>query len=1808
MKNIMKAMLRVLSTLAVLWLVFAMVPAGAFVSADDVLLSSFTVTVQGDSSVSSNVEGAEVTLTAGDRDPVTAITDEEGKAVFSIAEENAVVRGANYNYTVKAAGYATVRSEAVGETLTARYYGANIIDISDYLDSEAPVINSVSKDPDTAWTKGSVEITVNAEDNFEIESYNFDGSDKWQEENTYKVEENCTLTIRVKDSAGNIASQQLVISNIDKSVPVINNVLLTPSSETSENVTIEVVAHKDRVGAVLSYSFDGGETWGLSKLLESDKNQVFSAGKIMVKDDVGNEISYINEVRVDKINKASPVIDSIEFDVVELTNGAVTITVNASCDFTEGYNGSKDLFYRFGSDKEWQTDNRFVVTENQTFDAGEIQVRTVAWNITESGSSVAVENIDTDPPSIEDIEVMNSDGEVGGWDAESNTVSFCVPKESIKKVWFQTTNSAVDSSAAALTATDSIYSFKVTENGTYYLYALDVAGNLREAVPVYVNTIDKTAPVLYSPIKNPNTEWHNGAVGINVTGTDAQTTGDTNGSGISSVVYSCEYNSYKEALENDSLLHATFDPASDSYRISTPDEAMIKTYYIWAIDGVGHISNTVSTQVKIDKNAPVNPTVSYVKDADKGFVKEVVNVLTFGLFFKDSVTVEIGAEDKESGIAKYQYQLVPVGESINEDEWIDIETKEESAEFTVPYQDFKGKLYIRVWDAAGNVTEAITDTANGSVIVMDNKSVGAPAVSVNDKLSTEWTGSWINSDAVIIVSGAEFIAGVDYYEYRIDYKDPDIENLDWTIMPETDGTVAHVEEGTVANKLTIDEDFNAELYFRAVSNTRVLGASSDVVSVKVQKSAPDNATCSLAPTNGRDMYGRDTGWYVGSYEAPNLRIIEPETNSYAAPASTYYKLWNVTLGQNEAGASEVLFTGVQPSFSADGIYGVKIWTVDAAGNSCDTDDIIVINEIKIATSAPTDLDITSAGVSLVASDQDTVVFNTFINSSFKIDLEAKFGISGTGSLYYQKVRTAAQYNPTGSWTPYNKADKISVEPGDKFIIYLRAEDSAGNYTIVHTNGIILDDQPPEVEFGAPELSIAAPSPAKENGFFNGDVLVKLSAEDPRYQGSVRDDVNGTYSGLSSVTYRIIADGVETKSTTVLFPISGGDYVVDEDGLIKAWSGNITVSAVDNNSNNVVVEVTAVDNAGNSRVTRTEEGAIKIDVTKPIINISYKNNQGDSQSNGKDVYFNADRVATISITERNFRAEDAVIVVTRDGVRLATVCDWQLTNPGTGNGDDRTHEAKIVYKDDGAYTFSIEYTDVAGNESEPIIYAAGTVAPERFVVDQTPPQIVVSYNNNSALNGKYFNNSRSLTITVTERNFDPARVNLTRTASLDGSSLSLQNDLKWKNLGNDKYSVTLENSRDGDYIFDVNMTDMAGNKNSSVKYGDSVAPNNFTIDTKFETLTIAGVENGRAYTNGVVPSIRFEDINFDRHEIKLTRTVWGERNVDVTRRFVPNVNLTNKGGSVTISGIEKIQENDGIYTLSVVAYDKAGNNKSANITFTINAFGSVYMFNDDLIALQDGYVNSVKTPLVITEYNPNRLVEDSLNIEITCDGVPIRDVDYTVDPEITDKVTTSNSGWYEYNYIIDPSNFVDAGGNPIDGVYKIAVSSRDEADNTPESTNYSDKIILFCIDNVAPEIVSITGLSSRVINQTSVNVGFEIFDAIGLKSVKVYVNNMEVKSFTSFDNIGSFRGSFTLGQGVNQKIRIVAEDKAGNITDTDDKNYVDRFPFERTVTVSTNFFVRWYANTPAFVGSIGSTGVVGGAIWFVMTKRTRKLFG
>lgn len=773
----------------------------------------------------------------------------------------------------------------------------------------------------------------------------------------------------------------------------------------------------------------------------------------------------------------------------------------------------------------------------------------------------------------------------------------------------------------------------------------------------------------------------------------------------------------------------------------------------------------------------------------------------------------------------------------------------------------------------------------------------------------------------------------------------------------------------------------------------------------------------------------------------------------------------------------------------------------------------------------------------------------------------------------------------------------TINTDSRFVVYIKITDMAGWSSYISTDGLILDKQKAELDIFSPVITL---EPAREpkNGIYkDGDEIgIKVAVTDPA------EGRNGRFSGLKGVTYRVVNRKTGQNNPTqqgTLYTFSSAHSTPTWEDLLAAahWEPDngdgvaFKVDSILNNSNEIIVEVTAEDNAGNIT---TETLPLMIDITAPKIAVSYDNNNFSA-----DGFFSASRKATVTVTERNFDQNAVEVSVTNSKGVIPVLSAWKQISKGTGNGDDATWAATILYDAEGDYTFDVTCTDLAGNEMEDRVNYGDSASPTKFTIDKTFAVISVRYNNNDVSHDKYFKAPRTATVEITEHNFSVDRVAFTITAALDGKPVAVPG-ASWTH-NDDVHTATIVYTEDADYSFKVTVTDLAGNLTGAVNYGDSKAPEDFTVDKTIAKPVITGVANGSSYREEAVPNISFSDVNYDSYEVLLTRTRKDEIGVDVTSQFIDRIEVNEKGGARSFDTFERKVENDGIYTLTVGMEDKAGNKGSQSVTFTVNRFGSVYEYGDYLVSLIKGggaYVEAVDDDLVLTEYNPNRLIADSLNIEITLDGRSI-EAKYSADPVPNESVGVGESGWYQYRYAISKDNFTD------DGIYRITLSSKDEAQNTPESTpdNSTDEkgksvvdTIQFRVDDTPPEITNITGLEKKIINEQSVDVKYTVYDAIGLKSVTVYLDGGKADTVTEFDDMNNFSGTFTISEdSAEQAVRILVEDKAGNTTDTDrfgkkdeDGNAVPMptYAFNGTVTVSTNFFVRWYANKPLFWGSVG----------------------
>ena len=1259
---------------------------------------------------------------------------------------------------------------------------------------------------------------------------------------------------------------------------------------------------------------------------------------------------------------------------------------------------------------------------------------------------------------------------------------------------------------------------------------------------------------------------------------------------------------------------STPDEASHSIDIRFTNDAKYNIDFNY-VDRAGNESNHLMEEITVDKTAPEgivtiipkrrdeSGTVSIGEALERSEKDSITDAVLF-YFSNGSIDVDVAASDNISPL-KIAYYKTDDTQPLTVEKLKKAEFKEFKA--SVFEQEERMVLYFKITDYAGNDTYLRSD---GWIV---DKSVSTVVRFDPQDRTENGEPVYYNRDIDVSLEIEDTGSGIKRMEYWV-VKDGQTQTQKGILFPENDQSGTQQEKleyaaikQNVVTKFTVDAAKNnscdVEVFVKITDNagntvTKSKKYDIDItppeITITYDNNKPYNKsyftgdrTATIRIKEREHHFDADTvinGIKITGYDSRNKQLS-------GIKKSEMISGWTIEKGDSP---DDCIFTA-EIKYTKDANYKFVFHDTqreaeknkyrDKAGNlsnDINWGDSVVPEEFTIDKTKPV--------VSVTASPQggesktweklvSSRTFAIWSNSGIGVSASYEDATAGIDKVQYYKAAddgVESEKNLSGKkWSDFKS---LTISPNEQAAVYIKVTDKAGNTAYVSTDGLVADNMPPSIT-----LRLEPP----ETGIYKNDATVFVDVAEALSADQ--------YAGLKNISYKVFNMGKETQNGT-LFSFS--EQAPSRSQLVGKWTGEIKVDSSLNNSNDVVVEVYASDNAQNTVTQKTE---LQIDVTKPTIEVSYSSNTPDSER-----YYMEPRTATVVVTERNFDAKDIEINITNEDNAIPFVSDW-VRKEGDGNLDNTTHTATITYSDDGDYTFDIKYTDIAENECENVTYAEGTVNETAFTIDTTPPEIQVSYDNNDAQNNEYFKEGRTATITVTEHNFNVERVNFTQTALLEGRGISVPN-ARWQDNG-DVHTAVIPYLEDGDYTFDVSMTDMAGNENGSVNYAPENASKNFTIDTVIEEPVITGVENGKAYKGDVVPVITLSDANFDSYEAVLTRTRLDEKDVDVTEQFLNRIATGSRGGSGENDKFEEIQDNDGIYTLNVRMNDKAGNESESMVQFTLNRFGSVYAYNDYLINLiknGGGYVQSVDEDLVITEYNADKLVNGSVDIEITRDGKPLDAPEYTISPEGNSQISVGESGWYQYRYDISAGNFKN------DGIYKISVASKDETGNAPENTNYRDKGILFTVDSAAPEITSITGLENSIVNASELTVNYTAYDTVGMKSISVYLNGSLLGDvITDFgEDWNNYAGSFTIPEADRaQNVRIVVEDLAGNITDTASETFQSAYVFHSAVTVSTNMLVRLLANR-LLVGSVAGACVLmmaagSGAIVYRRKRNTKQ---
>lgn len=418
-------------------------------------------------------------------------------------------------------------------------------------------------------------------------------------------------------------------------------------------------------------------------------------------------------------------------------------------------------------------------------------------------------------------------------------------------------------------------------------------------------------------------------------------------------------------------------------------------------------------------------------------------------------------------------------------------------------------------------------------------------------------------------------------------------------------------------------------------------------------------------------------------------------------------------------------------------------------------------------------------------------------------------------------------------------------------------------------------------------------------------------------------VKDTFSGISTIEWSIANDG----ESGVITVANDGSYESNSNAVTietVEMESNLVTSmqftlSVDDNSNGNVVLIKLTDRSGNSsEVSKT----YSIDTTTPTITAALSN-----QTSYNSMYYNTDQTVTISITDRNFDAS---------GVKFMLNGSEQIIGnwTSTGEGDAAVHIGTFTISTDGDYSYSITFSDMAGNTAE-------VFTQSMFVIDKTSPIIKTNFDEFETEQEKHYFGCDSINktaiITIIEHNFSAKDANaeifrLEPGSEHDISGVKPTTVSGWSDNGDEHtLEIPFEENDDGVYLIRVTPVDLASN--SAIAQETVVFEIDFTNPIIAERNGAYVKDEKKSYENleiyneqtsieeNFIPSVAFSDTNFDHIEYDLTVYTPEYLNGKEIGTIIPE----------TVSGIisEKNYslpefKKDGVYSVDLTAVDKAGN--------------------------------------------------------------------------------------------------------------------------------------------------------------------------------------------------------------------------------------------------------------------------------------------
>ena len=609
-----------------------------------------------------------------------------------------------------------------------------------------------------------------------------------------------------------------------------------------------------------------------------------------------------------------------------------------------------------------------------------------------------------------------------------------------------------------------------------------------------------------------------------------------------------------------------------------------------------------------------------------------------------------------------------------------------------------------------------------------------------------------------------------------------------------------------------------------------------------------------------------------------------------------------------------------------------------------------------------------------------------------------YEVIADGRSVFGETVTAPFDNPNvPSWT----RDITVTNETNNIEVRLTAVDKAGNAVdkpTVYNFGI--DKQGPivTVEYDNNDVS--------HDKYFKANRTATVTIRDRNINfANIHVDTEVGYSGLSSITQDGTVVG-ETDVRTFTIPYTAdGDYTLQ-------------ISGTD-----------ALGNPFQGDVTSTSQAPweFTIDKTAPVINVSFNNND---VRNGK--YYNAARVATVTIDEHNFLADEVTIDQTAS-IQRGTV---GVPGPsGFGTSGD-SHSATINYSADGNYTLTVSYTDMAGNEAEQV------VVPE-FTIDTTKP--VVRFDENTVTDNMATNGVIAPSIIFDDTNFDANGISV----SLKGARVDNHNHPFTRTITQFGSVVTFSDfarvkESDDIYTARATITDLAGNTaEATVRFSVNRFGSTFDFNDDEPTIDLVNGYYAQETDNVIIREVNVNKLT----GYTLTVNRDGSNITLVEGEDFRVISSAIAGGYQYIYEIfPEVFTSEGTYSIIVQSVDEAGNTNTNSTVRTddgVNDYPVVFAIDKTLPTVS------------IDELDPDDRSNNNFNENTKTFRISVRDnnamsrVIVTVDGN----VVFDMEGQELAEYLEEHGGFVEITLDASSGYQTIKVQAFDGAGNESADTQY-----------------------------------------------------------------------------------------------------------------------------------------------------------